>query len=233
MVRKLAALILCICLLTGQSAWAAEPFAPHWAELENEMGAGRSMHLDLSAQLSQWVPFEMETTAAINGLLSHFSFGVDYYQQAKETQFALTIFADGEPLATVTQKDGEAGTEWYSDLNEAVYTLEAGSQAQPLSLMAQSAEDEVLVWEELLLGSISLEDFAAHMTQVLMSEGKAAKSSKNLSKIGRAAKTYKITTDGPGAEAIAAEAVKTLNSPSAEAFVEQLTFSGKKNIFTL
>ena len=234
MMKKLAALFLCLSLLIGQSALAAEPFAPHWTELEGVMENGGSMHLELSGQLTEWVPFETENTAAINALLKHCGFEVDYTGQTGDEQYALTITVDGQPVATVGQKTTPEGIEWYSDLNDAVYTLEAGSQTQPLTLMSDNERaDGLLLWEEVLLGDIPLEELAQHMIQLLMAEGKAAKSTKNVSKIGRAAKTYKITTDGPGAQDIVTQAAEAMNSPYAEAFASQLTFSGAKNIFTL
>ncbi|MBQ2700770.1 MAG: hypothetical protein IJF65_06385 [Clostridia bacterium] len=233
MMQKITAVLMCLLLLISGSALSEEAFSPHWAELEEQMADGHAMHLDLSAQLLEWSPFESEITGAINTLLSHFGFGVDYFQRGDEIQHTTTVTADNEAVVSMTQRDTAEGIQWYTDLYDAVYTLEAGSGARPLSWMAQPEEGDLVIWEDLLLGEIDLNGLLEHMTQVLTQEGKAAKSTKNLSKIGRAAKTYKITTDGEGARRIVLEAAQALNHPAASAFVEQLTFSGKKNIFTL
>lgn len=230
--KRFAALVTVLVMLFS-FALAEETFAPHWTQLEEEMAEGRTMRLALTADLKEWSPFPQEVTDSINQLLKHFSFCVDYQKQPQESGYAMTILVDDAAVVTVAQQDTESESRWYSDLYDAVYTLERGSGAQPLALMTQPEQETMNLWEELLLGQIDLDGLAEHLTRMLMEEGIAAKSTKNLSKIGRAAKTYKITTDGEGVQAIVREAVKALGFPMAETFVENLTFSGSKNIFTL
>jgi len=232
LLKRLAALMMCLSLMFGIAS-AEETFAPHWTQLEKEMEEGRTTRLEMSTQIKEWSPFPTEVTASINTLLKHFSFGVDYLKRSDETEYAMTVLMDENPVVTLTQRDTQDGTQWYSDLFDAVYTLEAGSGAKPLALMSEPEQEDMVIWEELLLGQIDLDGFSEHMTQLLRADGTLAKSTKNLSKVGRAAQTYKVTTDGEGAGEIVREAVKALDFPMAEAFVEQLAFSGTKNIFTL
>lgn len=232
--KKLAACLMCLCLLTaGQPAFAGEAFAPQWQELMEELAQGRAVQVTLSAGLYEWVPFETDTVALINRILNHCAFQVDYQNREGQELFNVCLEVGGKPVLSFTQKETPQRTEWYSDLTQEVYTLEAENRGKRLSVMAGETEPGLFSWEELLLDGGAPEAFLDSLIQGLIPLAEPKKISKKISGIGTAKNSLKATLTGEAAQTLLSAACAASNCQQVIAFLNALTFTGDKNSFTL
>ena len=103
MLKKLLAVLLCLCMLAPLSAQAEVELLPQLTQWRLEESQA-PIRATVSMELGAWLPFDETTLAALNLLLSHVSFQVETLHMAQEDWSRAAVLLDGVDTAVLTQR---------------------------------------------------------------------------------------------------------------------------------